>query len=363
MVMLALAIGYERSRSMAERRADAATARADERVAATERTHRASLDWLSEALAHEANNTLAYVMADLARLESRATADVARLGAERLRHLVRDVRIVAGGEQEQPADCAPVDLDRLVKEVVDEVAPLLGRLGVAIERRAAAGPVFASADAVALGRCIASALIASTPETSLGVTALDGERPAILITAPKGLVEQRPLTLKAVRLTIEALGGTMRTEATDTQATIRLELVGAEPPRAPATAVVPAAEATALRVLIVDDEPLILRTAKRLLSRFDVTTTTSPVEALELVQKERFDVFVCDFSMPEMRGDAVFASAVDRGFDPKHFVLMTGGSTVPIERAFGSRRPILLEKPYTRGELEGAIGRAVASAG
>jgi CheY-like chemotaxis protein len=257
-------------------------------------------------------------------------------------------------------ECVAVDIDHLVRDVVAEVEPLLARLDVEIRERPAGRPVFASADETVLGRCLASIFVASAPGTWLGVTVAPGGRPSVVITAPRALPEQRPLTLEAVRLTIESLGGSVQTEMTDTAFSLRLELEHREAPAKARGAQSIAPGSSGLRVLIVDDEPLILETAKRLLARLDVTTTVSPRVALELVRNETFDVIVCDFSMPEMRGDAVFSSAVELGFDPKRFVLMTGGATGPIQEAFAGRAPPVLEKPYTRAQLEAAI-RAAAS--
>lgn len=56
-------------------------------------------------------------------------------------------------------------------------------------------------------------------------------------------------------------------------------------------------------VLVVDDEKDNLDALKRLLRQhFAVTTTTSPLEALKLLTKEKFEVLVSDQRMPEMTG-------------------------------------------------------------
>lgn len=56
-------------------------------------------------------------------------------------------------------------------------------------------------------------------------------------------------------------------------------------------------------ILIVDDEKDNLEALQRLLrSHFKVTATTSPLDALKLIQKEEFAVIVSDQRMPEMTG-------------------------------------------------------------
>lgn len=57
------------------------------------------------------------------------------------------------------------------------------------------------------------------------------------------------------------------------------------------------------RILIVDDEKDNLQALMRLLrGQFQVETTTSPFEALKLIQKDKFSVIISDQRMPEMKG-------------------------------------------------------------
>src|SRR6185436_14583277 len=95
-----------------------------------------------------------------------ASGDAARLGAERLRHIVHDVQTIAAGVP-AASDCVAVDLSQLVDEVVAELAPLLRGLGITVRRLPGDAPVFVSAVASALARCVASSLVALTPETEV----------------------------------------------------------------------------------------------------------------------------------------------------------------------------------------------------
>ncbi|WP_456434224.1 response regulator [Thermosulfuriphilus sp.] len=61
----------------------------------------------------------------------------------------------------------------------------------------------------------------------------------------------------------------------------------------------------AIKVLVLDDEPEILDSLRRLLEldgRFEVLTTVSPKEALSLVAREKIQIILCDIVMPEMDG-------------------------------------------------------------
>lgn len=58
------------------------------------------------------------------------------------------------------------------------------------------------------------------------------------------------------------------------------------------------------RVLVVDDDRLMVRAIARVLDRgtYDITTTSSPEEALTLIRENGFDVVVSDVLMPRMTG-------------------------------------------------------------
>jgi DNA-binding response OmpR family regulator len=80
---------------------------------------------------------------------------------------------------------------------------------------------------------------------------------------------------------------------------------------------------TKKRVLIVDDEPQIGKIfgLKLKLSGYDVATTTSGAEAIELVRNEKFDVMLLDVLMPEVTGLDVLDSV--RGFSQIPVILFT----------------------------------------
>jgi len=58
------------------------------------------------------------------------------------------------------------------------------------------------------------------------------------------------------------------------------------------------------RILVVDDEELILRTIKKVLSKegYEVTVVNRPDDAIEVVKKANFDLIISDIRMPERYG-------------------------------------------------------------
>src|SRR5258708_19277456 len=86
------------------------------------------------------------------------------------------------------------------------------------------------------------------------------------------------------------------------------------------------------RVLVVDDEPMMVRAILRLLEGdHEVVATTDPVDAVAgLRQGLRFDAILCDLMMPTMSGMDVYDAI--RKIEPdqaRRMVFMTGGAFTP----------------------------------
>jgi PAS domain S-box-containing protein len=135
------------------------------------------------------------------------------------------------------------------------------------------------------------------------------------------------------------------------------------------TAVFPAPELPSqprVRLLVVDDEPYICSAIQRLLRReHQVTALTTVKDAMSLVQGgERFDVILSDLMMPEQNGED-FYKELNR-VDPdqaRRMIFMTGGAYTPRSEEFlrSSRLP-QVSKPLSLEVLQGAIRQVVDNA-
>jgi CheY-like chemotaxis protein len=119
----------------------------------------------------------------------------------------------------------------------------------------------------------------------------------------------------------------------------------------------------AVRVLIVDDEPLIVQTLALLLRRlgYNASGETSSVRALERVRSapDAVDVLLTDQMMPEMTGD-VLAQQVRAIRPDLPIVIMTGYSAIASpERADELGISAVLHKPLGAPELRAAIANAI----
>jgi CheY-like chemotaxis protein len=80
------------------------------------------------------------------------------------------------------------------------------------------------------------------------------------------------------------------------------------------------------RVLVVDDERNVLLTYRMLLEQegYDATASLTAKEAINLLEKQRFDILLCDLSLEEKRtGFEVINAARERNADVPA-VLLTG---------------------------------------
>ncbi|WP_018387269.1 MHYT domain-containing protein [Ancylobacter sp. FA202] len=143
-----------------------------------------------------------------------------------------------------------------------------------------------------------------------------------------------------------------------TTATIYLPV--AEVARAAATASVedeggvPDGEEGARRVLVVDDDPLVLSATGAMLEDLGcaVTEASSAREALDLLESGvAFDVVLTDQAMPDMTG-VQMAAVIDQRWPGLPLILGTGYAELPADAKAGMPR---LGKPFSREALRRAI--------
>ncbi|HYO94631.1 MAG TPA: ATP-binding protein, partial [Polyangiaceae bacterium] len=117
------------------------------------------------------------------------------------------------------------------------------------------------------------------------------------------------------------------------------------------------------RVLLIDDERILLESLARTLEeRYAVTTSTSARSALTLLENgESFDLIISDLMMPGMTG-MEFYRELERRFPQQsaRTVFMTGGAFTPGAQQFLSEvRRRLLEKPFSNSQLLSFIAASV----
>jgi CheY-like chemotaxis protein len=137
---------------------------------------------------------------------------------------------------------------------------------------------------------------------------------------------------------------------------------GSGAPRPSPPAVVTGAPA---RVLLVDDEPPVVKICSRLLQRngLQVQAFTAPDQALAEFRREpgAFDLVITDMSMPQMNG-IDFALAIHATRSDVPVILTTGfAASLTEETAQSMGISALLTKPVGSDELIATVRRVLAS--
>ncbi len=115
------------------------------------------------------------------------------------------------------------------------------------------------------------------------------------------------------------------------------------------------------RVLVIDDDPEVLRTVEALVRIVGHQSRgfTSPREALDRMQEGDYDAVITDFGMPGLSGAEV-AKALQERFPSLPVVILTGwGSDVGLEQSFGANVAAVLAKPITLEALGACLGEVL----
>jgi CheY-like chemotaxis protein len=163
---------------------------------------------------------------------------------------------------------------------------------------------------------------------------------------------------------VRAFGGEITVRSTPGQgSTFRVSLPPAEGPASP---IRPAdgprpGERARRRVLIVDDEPQLLRMLEGMLEDHEVDATSSANEALQrLLNGPSFEVVLCDLMMGGMTGMQLYEELRrERPEMASRIIFMTGGAFTSEAREFLARVPNrCLEKPFSGEELEAELAHS-----
>ncbi|BDG03344.1 ATP-binding protein [Anaeromyxobacter oryzae] len=372
-----------------------------------------SVGTLAAGVAHELNNPLAYVNANLAFLAERlgragellartqgvspedadlavqlqeATRD-ARAGAERMRVIIRDLRTFSRGDEEQagPVELRPV-LDscvsmawneirhraRLVRDV-PPVPPVRGseaRLGqvflnLLVNAAQAIPEGHADENEIAIAaRAEGGRVVVEVRDSGCGISPEHLPRvfDPFFTTKPPGV--GTGLGLSICHSIVTGLGGDIAVLRATRGTVLRVTLPVAHA-SIPAAALPPAAPARARgRILVVDDEPLVGTVLERTLqAEHDVTVVSSARAALDRIAGGAvFDLVLSDLLMPEMSGMELYRALEER--DPRlarRMIFLTGGAFTPAARAFLEREPVLcVDKPFELDAIRSVLARRLA---
>ncbi|MEW5849819.1 MAG: PAS domain S-box protein [Myxococcota bacterium] len=366
----------------------------------------ASVGTLAAGVAHEINNPLAFVLANvnyaLEQLRelpaTAALADLvqgledARTGGERVRRIVQDLKIFSRHDVDERT--GPVAVCAVIESSISMAQNEIRHRAQLVRDYHDVPPVLASESR--LGQVMLNLLVnaaQSIPEGAVDrnritVTTRTGAGKAIIEVRDTGCgipAETLPrifdpfFTTKAVGVgtglglpichgIVTRLGGDLTVESQPGKGScFRVILPAAQqPPVVAAPTGVVAAPPPHARVLVVDDEPAVGAALKRMLGREHVVDAVgSGAEALSLCTAgRRFDAILCDLMMPEMTGMELHERL--RALDPAQaarMVFITGGAFTARSREFLERRVApTVEKPFDDHTLRDALRRVLTAA-
>jgi PAS domain S-box-containing protein len=364
----------------------------------------ASVGTLAAGVAHEINNPLTAVIANLdytaqtlaeqgfeATDTGREMLDALKDASDaalRVQSIVRDLKLFSRpGEEKKGA----VDLRRAIDSTLRMVAPeirhrarlvkMYGSVPTVDANESQLGQVFLNllvnaAQAIPEGnvegneirvvtRAEQGRVIVEIRDTGCGISPEASARIFDPFYTTKQIGVGTGLGLPICQGIVHAMGGEISVESTPGEgSTFRVTLpagclVASERPvTKPVVESGPRA-----RILVIDDEPAIRRAIEATLQKYhDVTTVADARDALALLQRdERFDVILCDVMMPQVTGIDFYvdvcrvAPAVAR-----RIVFMTGGAFTLRARAFLEDIPNeQISKPFEPGALVATVRELV----
>lgn len=118
---------------------------------------------------------------------------------------------------------------------------------------------------------------------------------------------------------------------------------------------------TRQRVLVADDDPQMQLAVKTCLSRkdFDVSVVNNGLSALELLERENFDLVISDQQMPQMSGSELLASLLKKGSEVPVIMITAYGTITQAVEAMQNGAADFITKPFTAQDLERIVERVL----
>lgn len=180
------------------------------------------------------------------------------------------------------------------------------------------------------------------------------------------------LSVPTMGRAVESIGGRFSFETRGVDAVARFELPvdgplpavrPIAPPVASTPGPTPAAVPAALRILLVDDDELVVASVRRVLKKHVVDAELDGRRAITRLCEGDYDLVLCDVMMPGTSGIEVFEQVARRRPEiAARFVFMSGGAVDHrVERFLAEQAPARIDKPFGSEALRSFVEMRVAA--
>jgi PAS domain S-box-containing protein len=351
---------------------------------------------LLAGVAHELNTPLAILLAQAALLKEKAPTDDVKKRAERIHAAAersgRIVKSFVAMARQKPPQREPTDLHEVIRASAEITAYGRRSAGIELHLDLSPTPPVISADRDLLGQVVANLLLnahqvlldRAPPRAIWLATRLIPEGVEVTVAdngpgVPEALKERifepyfttKPvgagtgIGLSISRSVVDSHGGAINVgERPGGGALFRIVLPIGEG-AGPAGDEAEAEDGPGLSVLVVDDELDVGQSLAEILQDLGhrAQVLGSPQEALDLLERRRFDLVFVDLRMPGLSGVELRQRIAAR--DPalaERTVIVTGDTVAgpgAVSRRAGEAEVVVLEKPFTVADVRGALVRVL----
>ena len=119
-----------------------------------------------------------------------------------------------------------------------------------------------------------------------------------------------------------------------------------------------------MKILVVDDEGIVLESCRRVLvDRFDVMTASSADAALDVLRRETIEMILLDIKMPGKDGMSLLKEVKEKW--PNIPVIVMSGYATPetVEQVSRTEAATFIAKPFTPDELVKVVAEVIGKEG
>ena len=117
-----------------------------------------------------------------------------------------------------------------------------------------------------------------------------------------------------------------------------------------------------LKILAVDDEEGVLNVIKSVLRNYNIITETSSLKAAELIEQEKFDIYIIDYQMAGLTGIELLEQIKETNKNKEYIsIFCTAYGTIHLfkEEMVQGLFTFFIEKPFEITNLKEVVNKAI----